>query len=148
MKIKMSKRDVPKINRDKFAAWKSLMKVHVGSIGEYAKTSIIVNHVDPVGPLTTDDLSKKKEHSQAMMEIASTLSYVEYDDIKGCDIAHKMWTTLSTIYGGDENVQKAKRESLRGKFDDMKIEDGENVAQYGARMKEVVSAIRSLGGEL
>ena len=83
-----------------------------------------------------------------MLEIASALSYAKYDDIKGCDTAHKMWTTLSTIYGGDENVQRAKRESLRGKFDDMKMEEGENVALYGARMKEVVSAIRSLGGKL
>ena len=30
----------------------------------------------------------------------------------------------------------------------MKMEEGENVAQYGARMKEVVSVIRSLGGQL
>ena len=83
-----------------------------------------------------------------MLEIASALSYVEYDDLKGCDTAHKMWETLSTIYAGHDNVKRAKRESLRGKFDDMKIEEGENAAQYGARMKEVVSAIRSLGGQL
>ena len=55
---------------------------------------------------------------------------------------------MSTIYGGDDNVKRAKRESLRGKFDDMKMEEGENVAQYGARMKEVVSSIRSLGGQI
>ena len=30
----------------------------------------------------------------------------------------------------------------------MKIEEGENTAQYSARMKEIVSAIRSLGGVL
>ena len=82
-----------------------------------------------------------------MLEIASTLSYVEYDDIKGCDTTHKMWPTLSTIYGGDQNVQRAQREILRGKFDDMKMEEGKNATQYGARMK-VVSAIRSLGGQL
>ena len=28
------------------------------------------------------------------------------------------------------------------------MEEGENSSQYGARMKEVVSAIRSLGGQL
>ena len=82
-----------------------------------------------------------------MWEIASTLSYAEYDDIKGCSTTHQMWKTLSDIYGGDDNVKRAKRESLRGKFDDMKME-GENAAQYGARMKGVVSAIRSLGGQL
>ena len=88
----------------------------------------------------------KKEHNQSMLEISSTLSYVEYDDIKECDTIHKMWETLSNIYGVDDNVKRAKRESLRGKFNDMKMEEGENVAQYGTRMKEVVSTIRSLGG--
>ena len=142
----MSKREVPKLNKDNFVAWQSLMKLHLGSIDDYAHTSITADHVTPVGPLTADDMNKKKEHNQAMLEIASALSYAEYDDIKGRSTTHQMWKTLSDIYGGDDNVKRAKRESLRGKFDDMKMEKGENVAQYGARMKEVVSAIRSLGG--
>ena len=77
-----------------------------------------------------------------MLEIASSLSYAEFDDIKGCDTTKKMWDALNTIYGGEKNVQRAKYESLRGKFDDMKTEEGENIAQYVARRKEVVSAIR------
>ena len=43
-----------------------------------------------------------------MLEIASALSYVEYDDIKGCGIAHQIWETLSNIYGGDDNVKEPK----------------------------------------
>ena len=118
----MSKREVPKLNKDNFVAWKILMKLHLGSIGDYAQTSITVDHIDPAGPLIGDDMNKKKEHNQAMLEIASTLSYVEYDDIKECNTAYKMWETLSNIYGGDDNIKRAKRESLRGKFDDMKME--------------------------
>ena len=144
----MSKREVPKLNKEKIVAWKSLMKLHLRSIGDYARTSITADHVTPVGPLIVDDMNKKKEHNQEMLEIASALSYAEYDDIKGCSTAHQMWKTLSDIYGGDDNVKRSKRESLRGKFDDMKMEEGENAAKYGARMKEVVSAIRSLGGQL
>ena len=117
----MSKREVSKLNKDNFVAWKSLMKLHLGSIGDYAQTSITVDHVDPTGPLTADDLSKKKEHNQEMLEIASTLNYVEYDNIKRCDMTYEIWTTLSTIYGGDDNVKRAKREILRGKFSDMKM---------------------------
>ena len=78
----MSKREVPKLNKDKFFAWQSLMKLHLGSIGDYAQTSITVDHTDPAGPLTTEDLSKKKEHNQKMLEIVSALSYAKYDDIK------------------------------------------------------------------
>ena len=99
----MSKREVPKLNKDNFVAWKNLMKLYLGSIGDYVQTSIIVDHIDPTGPLTIDDL-RKKEHNQAMLEISSALSYAEYDDIKGCDTTHKMWTALSTIYWGDDNV--------------------------------------------
>ena len=85
----MYKREVPKLKRDNFAAWKSLMKLHLGSIGDHAQTLIIVEYVDPGGVPTTKDM-KKKEHNQAMLEIASALSYVEFDDIKGCDTAFKI----------------------------------------------------------
>ena len=63
----MSKRDVPKLNRDNFATWKSLMKLHLGSICDYAKTSIIVDHVDPTRPFFADDFNKRKENNQAML---------------------------------------------------------------------------------
>ena len=53
-----------------------------------------------------------------------------------------MWDALTTIYGGDKNVQRAKSKSLRGKFDDMRMEEGENIAQYVARIKQIVSAIK------
>ena len=144
----MPKREVPKLNKDNFVAWKSLMKLHLGSIGDYAQNSIVTEHVDPTGAPTAEDMKNKQEHNQTMLEIASALSYAEFDDIKGCNTAFKMWKALLDIYGGDQNVQRAKRESLRGKFDDMRMEENENAVQYGARIKEVVSAIRCLGGQL
>ena len=49
---------------------------------------------------------------------------------------------------GDTNVIRAKAESLRCKFDDMKMEDGENIAQYVSRIKEVVNAIRGAIGTI
>ena len=60
--------------------------------------------------------------------IASSLSYSKFNDIKGCDSAKMMWDSLHTIYGGDTNVLRDKSGSLRGKFDDMRMEEGENVA--------------------
>ena len=82
------------------------------------------------------------------MEIASALSYVEFDCIKGYDTTFEMWDAMSNIYGGDKNIQREKLESLGGKFDDMRMEEGENITQYTSRIKEVVSAIRSVYGNL
>ena len=92
------------------------MKLPLGSIGDYAQSSVITEHVDPTGTLTAEDLKNKQQHNQTMMEIASALNYAEFDDIKGCNTAFKMWKALSYIYGGDHNVQREKRETLRGKF--------------------------------
>ena len=68
----MSKRDVPKLNKDNFPAWKSLMKLDLGGIGDHAQSTILVEHVDPNGVPTTEDMRKKKEHNQTMLEITST----------------------------------------------------------------------------
>ena len=145
----MPKREVPKLNKENFITSNFLMKFHLGSIGDYTQISIVTEYVDPTSTLiTAKDLKNKREHNKTMVEIASALNYVEFDDIKGCNTTFKMWKALLDIYGGDLNVQRAKRESLKGKFDDMKMEVDENVAQYASRIKEVVSAIRCLSGQL
>ena len=63
-----------------------------------------------------------------MLEIASSLSYAKFDDIKGLETTKKMWDALATIYGGDTNVLRTKAKSLRGKFDDMRMEEGKNIS--------------------
>ena len=59
------------------------MKLHLGSLRDHAQTKITIEHVDLAGVPTVED-RKKKDHNQAMLEIASALSYAEFDDIKGC----------------------------------------------------------------
>ncbi|OYD06038.1 hypothetical protein [Paludifilum halophilum] len=105
----MPKREVSKLNKDNFFEWKSLMKLHLGSIGYYAQNSIVTKHVDPTSTLIAEDMKNKHEHNQTMLEIASALNYAEFDDIKGYDTAFKMWKALTNIYGGDQNVQREKR---------------------------------------
>ena len=82
-----------------------------------------------------------------MLEIVSALNYVEFDDSKDSDIEKKMWDKLKTIYRGDDNVLRAKFESLRGKIDDMRMMQGENIVQYCKRVKEVVNAIHGTNGK-
>ena len=61
------------------------MKLHLGGLGDHAQYTITIEHVDPISVPTTKDMIKKKEHNQAMLEIASSVIYVELDDIKGLD---------------------------------------------------------------
>ena len=138
----MYKKEVPNLNKENFPAWKILMKLHLAGIGDSTKYYIEHDYVTPVAPLTTQDMRAKQEHNHAMLEIASSLSYPEFEDIKDCTTVEDMWDTLARIYGGDLNVLKVKAESLRGKFDEMRMQEGENIAQYCGRIKEVVNDIR------
>lgn len=52
-----------------------------------------------------------------------------------------MWDKLKTLYGGNDNVLRAKSKSLRGKFNEMRMMEGENIVQYCTRIKEVVNVI-------
>ena len=54
----MSKREVSKLNRDKFHEWKSLMKLHLGGLGDHAQSTITTKLVDPTRALTTKDIKK------------------------------------------------------------------------------------------
>ena len=83
-----------------------------------------------------------------MIDIASALSYVEFDKVKHCKIAHEMWTKLKDIYGGDDNVRRAKVEILRGKFDQMKMREDENITKYVERIKASMSIIKASGGDI
>ncbi len=54
-----------------------------------------------------------------MLEIASTLSYSEFDDIKDENTTKKMRENLAKIYGGDNNVLRRRSKRLRGNFSDI-----------------------------
>ena len=59
----MSKREVPNLNRDNFPTWKSLMKLHLGVLGDHAQSTIATEHINLARALTAKDLKKKKEHN-------------------------------------------------------------------------------------
>ena len=43
---------------------------------------------------------------------------------------------------------REKVESLRGKFDDMRMQEGENIVQYSNQIKELVNSIKVDGGTI
>ena len=58
-----------------------------------------------------------------------------------------MWNKLKDIYSGDDNVRRAKVESLRGQFVQMRMREDQNFAKYVERIKESVSPVRASRGE-
>ena len=142
------KREIPRLNKDNILACQVLMRLHLATINDSGCKYLDAKYETPTGTLSIEDLAKKKNHNIMMIDIASTLSYEEFDEVKDCKIYFAMWNKLKGIYGGDENVRRAKEKSLRGKFDQMRMREDENVAKYVERVKASVGAIRASRGEI
>ena len=83
-----------------------------------------------------------------MIDIASVLSYAEFNEVKYYKIAHEIWTKLKDIYGGDDSVRRDKAERLRGHLDQMKMREDKNIEKYVERIKATITTIRAFGGEI
>ena len=59
------------------------MRLHIPSIGDVALDFLESTYVDiTIVPLNAQQLKEKQEHNQSLLEITSSLSYVEFDELK------------------------------------------------------------------
>lgn len=72
-------------------------------------------------------MREKHEHNCMIIELASSLSDAKFEDIKACTTVKEMWDKLKLVHCGDKNILRAKAESLRGKFDDLRMKEAENI---------------------
>ena len=121
------------------------MKLYLTTISGLGCKYLDEEYKTPTGTLSIADIAKKKNHNIMMIDIASALSYAEFDEVKDYKIADEMWNKLKNIYGGYENVRRAKIESLQGQFYQMRMREDKNVAKYVERIKASFSAIRASG---
>ena len=89
------------------------MRLYLETISDLGCKYLDNEYKNPTGTLSVEDIVEKKKHIM-MIDIASSLNYVEFDEVKNCTTSYDMWIKLKDIYGGDDNVRRAKDESLRG----------------------------------
>jgi hypothetical protein len=65
-----------------------------------------------------------------------------------CNLAKEVWDKLKNIYEGDEKVKQRKLQIHRAKFENLKMEESENIAAHLLIMDEVVNTITGLGEEV
>jgi hypothetical protein len=120
----------------------------LAKIGELGLKYLNTKYVAPIRTLTIEEITENKNHNIMMIDIAATLNYVDFGEVKYFPTAHEMWIKRKDIYEGDDNVTTTKVESLRGQFDQMKVREDENILKYSGRIKASLCPIRSLGGKI
>ena len=95
LKIRMSyRREIPRLNKDNFSAWQEFMRLHLATINDFRCKYLDEEYQTPIKTLSVGDIVEKKNHNIMMIDIASTLSYVKFDEIKDCKLAYTMWNKI------------------------------------------------------
>ena len=70
------------------------MRLHLATINDSSCKYFDEEYKTPTGTLSIEDISKKKNHNIMMIDIASSLSYAKFDEVKDYKTAYDMWKKL------------------------------------------------------
>lgn len=117
--------------------------LHLETIGGSGLNYLDTKYMTSARTMIVEEIVEKKIRSIMMIDIASSLNYAKFDEVKDCGTTHEMWINLKAIYGRDDNLRRDKVESLRGQLDQIKMREDENIAKYSDRIKANVCAIKA-----
>lgn len=98
------------------------MRLHLFGVADFALYYLDNEYIEVPRPMKIGKIKQTQGNNQMMIDLESSISYAKFDDAKNCTTANKMWDMLAQIHEGDINVLTAKAKSLKGKFDDMRME--------------------------
>jgi hypothetical protein len=84
-------------------------------------------------------------NSQATTILLASLSWEEYNKVKGLKSAKEIWDVLKTAHEGDEVTKITKRETIEGKLGRFMLNQGEEPQVMYNRLKTLVNQVRNLG---
>ena len=87
----------------------------------------------------------KAADRRAMNYLASALSNEQLDKVFSCESAYEIWNKLVQIYEGDSNVKEAKMQTYRAQFENLQMNDSEDINGFMNRVRGITNSLRGLG---
>jgi hypothetical protein len=89
-----------------------------------------------------------ENNSKSINALLNGLSDMVFTKVAHYKSAKEIWDKLQNIYEGDSKVKTTKRQTYRGKFEQLKMKEDEDIIAYFLRVDEIVNAIIGLGEEI
>jgi hypothetical protein len=125
------------------------MKAYIQAQGFQVWQSILDGYIAPAVPPTNDKAVKLSENnSKSINVLLNGLSDTVFTKVAHCKSAKEIWDKLQNIYEGDSKVKIAKLQTYRGQFEQLKMNEDEDIVAYFLQVDETVNAIIGLGEEI
>ena len=84
-------------------------------------------------------------NAKAMNAILNGLCEAKFIKVMHNKTSKEMWDTLQNIHEGDKKVNTAKLQFYRSEFENLKMNDDENITGFFLRVAEIVNNMKALG---
>jgi hypothetical protein len=107
------------------------MKTYIQAQGFQVWQLIVDGYTTPAVPPTNDKAVKLSENnSKARIALLNGLSDTVFTKVAHCKSAKEIWDNLRNIYEGDSKVKETKIQTYRGKFEQLKMKEDEDIITY------------------
>eukprot|EP00253_Pinus_taeda_P003723 PITA_03723 len=99
-------------------------------------------------PTDADEKKKYETNAKAVSTLLGCISQTEFMKVMHYKSAKDIWDKIVTSYEGDEQVKRAKLQTLRIQYETLKMYNDESVVNHFLRVDEVVNCMKNLGEEI
>jgi uncharacterized lipoprotein YehR (DUF1307 family) len=140
---------IQKFDGRNYSYWSDRVKTYLMALGVDIWYSVVNGYAIPNNaPIDPNEKKFMSCNSKVRHVILAALAPSIASKVMGCSTAKELWDKLKNIYEGDPKVKQVKLQRHRAEFENLKMNEKEDIATYLLRVDEVVNAIRGLGEEL
>jgi hypothetical protein len=103
---------------------------------------------DATPPIDRDGKKLTEKKLKAKQTMLGSLFDSMFVKVMHCDTAKDIWDKVQNIYKGYSKVKGAKIQTYRGKFEQLKMKEDEDITTYFLQVDEIINAIKGLGEEI
>ena len=94
------------------------------------------------------ELVQYNNNLKARNHLLSDIDESIFNKVKNCPFAKEMWDKLQTTYEGDIKVKEGKLQTYRGQFEQLRMNEDEDITTYILRVDQLVNTIKGLEEEV
>eukprot|EP00253_Pinus_taeda_P004612 PITA_04612 len=139
----------PVFDGTNFNYWKVRVTAYLQSLGTEVWNIVETGYSFPsTTPTDADEKKKYETNAKAISTLLGCISQSKFMKVMHYKSAKEIWDKIVTSYEGDEQVTRAKLQTLRIQYETLKMYNDESVANYFLRVDEVVNCMKNLGEEI
>eukprot|EP00253_Pinus_taeda_P022133 PITA_22133 len=131
-----------------FVYWKVRVTAYLQSLGTEVLDIIDTGYTFPSATPRDPTEKKYETNPKAVNTLLGCLSQSEFVKLMQFKSAKEIWDKIILSYEGDDQVKRAKLQTLRIQYENLKMYNDESVANYFLRVDEIVNCMKILGEEI